>query len=285
MFSAGTGRHIICLTPQQASDVVKWSTLAQIVEVIGIAFVKISVCFFILRVLDRASQRLTQFLKTLILFIVACHVAPLLLFVLQCRPLQAVWNPTVKGQCYSEHLTYTAAYVAIGKSFVALTFCAVIPIFVIFRLQMSLRTKVAISALMGLGVLTAACAIAKAVYLDGVFAEDYTWAITTPAIWSIVETQLGLNIASIPAIRPLSTKLAEVSGLSARSSSPVFEKVDTPLHRFASRERGLYKASSRQEMLRRGSQGTKETANVSVNAEPDLEYGFERALAQAHPVS
>ncbi|MCJ1311882.1 hypothetical protein MMC25_005555 [Agyrium rufum] len=203
MYDAGIGRHVLCISPQRTADVVKWSTIAQIVEVICIAFVKISVCLFILRVIEGTSRRITQLLWMLIIFIILCHLAPLLLYVLQCRPLNKVWEPMVPGNCYSSRLTYTAAYVAIGLDAFTDLACATIPIFVIQKLQMDLRTKIAVCILMGLGVLTAACAIAKAVYLDGVFSADYPWAITVPAIWSVAETQLSLNIASIPTLPPL----------------------------------------------------------------------------------
>ena len=116
MFRAGVGRHIFCVTPKNISETLKWSTWAQIVEVIALAFVKISVCLFILRVIDKTSKRIGQFLKLLIIAVVICHIVPLLLYVLQCRPLQAVWNRQIQGKCYSPRLTYRAAYVAIGKA-------------------------------------------------------------------------------------------------------------------------------------------------------------------------
>lgn len=131
---------------------------------------KISLILFIQRILDRASRRLWHSLNILIGFIVITHFIPLILYCVQCVPLVAVWDPTVQGQCYSQHLTYTAAYVAIGKMYRrpilppsltlctamdALTdfICAAIPIFVIWQLQMQFRMKLAICVLMSLGVL------------------------------------------------------------------------------------------------------------------------------------
>ena len=115
MFQAGVGRHIFCLSEQQAFDCVKWSTIAQILEVLAIAFMKISVVLFIQRVIDRSSNKLRQFLWVLMGFIVVAHFVPFMLYVLQCRPLPAVWDPNIEGSCYSSHLTYTAAYIAIGN--------------------------------------------------------------------------------------------------------------------------------------------------------------------------
>lgn len=93
----------------------KGSTWAQIIEVVAIMFMKVSLVLFIQRIIDRASRKLWHFLNILNGFIVITHFIPLMLYLLQCRPLPAVWDPTVQGECYSTRLTYTAAYVAIGE--------------------------------------------------------------------------------------------------------------------------------------------------------------------------
>lgn len=79
---------------------------------------------------------------------------------------------------------------------------------------------------MGVGSLTAGCAIAKAVTLKGVFAEDYTWAITKPAICTIVEHLSSLTLISLPALKPLFNKVLDASrGVSSkRSNRPYAER-------------------------------------------------------------
>ena len=115
MYNPGVGKHIFCLPTENVEEVLKWSTLTQMVEVITIAVVKISVCLLVLRVIEKAERRISQFLWALMGFVVASHFAAFLLYVLQCRPLAAVWNPSVHGTCYSQRNTYIAAYIAIGK--------------------------------------------------------------------------------------------------------------------------------------------------------------------------
>ena len=112
--------------------------------------------------------------------------------------------------------TYTrvlVAYVGFAIDVVTDLLCAGIPVLVIHRLQMTFRTKVALCVLMGLGVFTAGCAVAKAITLRGVFADDYTFAFTEPATWAAVEQFVGIITASIPALRPL------LSGFLERSHS------------------------------------------------------------------
>lgn len=112
----GGGKHIYCLPPGQIYPVLKWSLLAQVCNVLGIGLVKISVCLCVLRLIDRARRRLSQFLWVLVAFVAASHSVQVLIFLLQCRPLNALWDPKVKGTCFSAHVVYTAGYTNYGKT-------------------------------------------------------------------------------------------------------------------------------------------------------------------------
>lgn len=111
----------------------------------------------------------------------------------------------------STHTTVLAGYVGFAIDVVTDLLCAGIPVLVIHRLQMTFRTKVALCVLMGLGVFTAGCAVAKAITLRGVFADDYTFGFTKPATWAAVEQFVGIIIASVPALRPLLSSFLERS--------------------------------------------------------------------------
>ena len=107
----------------------------------------------------------------LLAFLTVITLVFLIVLLLQCRPLKAAYDPEVKGQCFSKHALWSVNY-ASGGSFLRdnmnrdwITewtqayniftdfFCASLPAFIIRDLQMSTRTKYALSALMGLGIL------------------------------------------------------------------------------------------------------------------------------------
>lgn len=175
LVQAGGGRHIVCLPPGQIYPVLKWSTLAQICNVIGIGFVKISVCLCVLRIIDRARQRLSQFLWILIAFVATSHFVQMLIFLIQCRPMQAIWDPNVKGTCFSPHVTYTAGYTNYGLDAATDLICAGIPIFVIHQLQMNIRNKVALGFLMSLGVSYVRCPKTKGKRMELLTLKQYCW--------------------------------------------------------------------------------------------------------------
>lgn len=110
LFASGMGRHIYCLSPQQIMDTAEWSLLAQIFISINLGLTKISVCIFILRLIKTAQRKLTRFIWVLMSFIVATHIVQVVLFIIECRPIEAAWNPLIKGRCFSVHVTYMIAY-------------------------------------------------------------------------------------------------------------------------------------------------------------------------------
>lgn len=112
---AGMGRHIYCLPSEQILDVEKWALLSQIGVSITLGLMKISVCLFVLRVVDKARKGIAKALWLLIYFVALTHILQVIMYVIQCRPLPALWNPTVKGQCFSMHIVYMVAYLNYGK--------------------------------------------------------------------------------------------------------------------------------------------------------------------------
>ena len=211
MIASGMGRHVDCLDPESVVAMLEFSAISEALNVIGIGIVKIAVCLALLRVVDRARRKMAIFLWGLLVFVALTHSVLAMIFFLHCRPLAALWNPEVKGSCLSTNTAVLAGYIGFAIDVVTDLVCAIIPVVVIRQLQMNLRTKVALCGLMGLGVFTAGCAVAKAVALRGVFADDYAWGFTAPATWAAVEQFVGIIIASVPSLRPLFAGLLEKS--------------------------------------------------------------------------
>lgn len=114
LVQSGGGQHIFCLPQGSIYPVTKWSLLAQICNVIGIGLVKISVCLCVLRLIDRVRRRLSQFIWVLLAVVAISHFVQVVIFLLYCRPLNALWNPKVKGTCLSAHVVYAAGYANYG---------------------------------------------------------------------------------------------------------------------------------------------------------------------------
>lgn len=69
LFLAGMGRHIYCLSIGQILDLVKWALLSQIGILITLGLMKILVCHFVLRVVDKAWKGIAKAIWFLIYFV------------------------------------------------------------------------------------------------------------------------------------------------------------------------------------------------------------------------
>ncbi|MCJ1423992.1 hypothetical protein MMC29_001879 [Sticta canariensis] len=189
----------------------KRATFLQLVNVIGIDLAKISVCVLVLRVVDKAGTKFSRCLWANIVLVSAVHIAEIIVILVQCIPLKAAWNPNVKGKYGDSRLKFQVLYIENGfDAFTDLT-CAVIPVYLFQRLQMNRRTKIALCCLMGLGAITAVCAVVKSVYTKDFHTPDYTWTFRKPAVWFIAEILLGIVLASMPALKPIFDKAFHLS--------------------------------------------------------------------------
>lgn len=163
----GAGKHIDTLTPTQLSEFIKWAFIEGVGFVIGTCFVKISVCIFILRFINKTRWTMRYFIYVLMGFLIVSALSLVIALLAQCRPVKAIYVFDIKGKCYSKNVSIVVAYVQAGRYpshtkrdisddnlainvFTDFT-CAALPFFVIRKLQMKRSLKIGLSIIMGLG--------------------------------------------------------------------------------------------------------------------------------------
>ena len=201
--ASGLGKHKSCLPREAYKYADEFIVIGEGFSIIGIGVVKISVCLTLLRVVELARRRTAQFLWCLLIFVGITHSGLGMMYFLRCRPLTAVSDPQSRGSCLPRHTIYLISYLIFAIDAATDLICATIPILLVQRLQMDMSTKLALCGLMSLGVFTAGCAVAKALSVQNVTVDDYTWGRNIVTIWAIVEQLLGIIITSIPMLRPL----------------------------------------------------------------------------------
>ena len=171
MIDGGLGRHGYYLQKSQLRHFTALGWADWIQTFITLMFTKISICLFLLRIVDGRNIRIGMYLLIgcLILFttVFTC------LFLGICRPLKAYWNVGMESVCLSDKMVenivmaqgsmsapFQFADLATLKPSIVLSIitdliCAAFPIFFLRGLQVRLRTKIALCVLMGLGVMSA----------------------------------------------------------------------------------------------------------------------------------
>lgn len=112
----GAGRHIETLAPTQLSEFIKWTFVEGVEFVIGTCFVKISVCVFILRFINKTRRFMRYFIYILMGFLIISTICLVVALLAQCRPLRALYDFEIKGKCYSKDVSMAVAYVQAGTS-------------------------------------------------------------------------------------------------------------------------------------------------------------------------
>ena len=281
------GQHQECVEPQDVIAVLEYAALSEPISVIDIGIVKVSVCLCLLRIVDGAKRKTRLFLWSLLILVVLSHLGLAMVFFLHCLPLAALWNPVVHGNCMSTDQTVLAGYVGFAFDIVTDLVCALIPIIVISRLQMNIRTKIALCILMGLGVFTAGAAVAKAFTLRGVFDDDGTWGFTEPATWAAVEQFVGIIIISTPALKPFFSRFLRTrrSGLGYQYGKRWIAKHASPkwsvshkwtsgwIRRFSKKQQSVDTESSDRTLIDERDQQESVSSEYSLRLKKDLEAG------------
>ena len=151
--SHGGGRHLVDLQ-DPAQELPRWGQaffVAQIMYLITLWGVKLSVAFLLLRF--STSKAVTWTLRSTAAVITCLTLGFILWVTFMCTPVQAQWDPSVDGSCASRELYMISVYVLSSISAVTDIIMAVMPVFILRKLKIDLRTRCYAAVTMGLGSL------------------------------------------------------------------------------------------------------------------------------------
>ncbi|KAH8808753.1 phosphatidylserine decarboxylase [Xylogone sp. PMI_703] len=234
----GLGWHTADISLQMMIDLEHWSFFFSLAVTIGISLVKISIGFFLLRLIPGKKQK--WFLWGMIVFLVAFTLACVGTLIFSCVPVDANWDSTKKptAKCFSNN-TYTA--IGLFNSCVNIVtdvVFALLPVPIVWNLQVNLRTRITLIGILGLGFFACACSIVKAV-LQSRFLQtpDWTWS-DSYFVWNAVELNIGIIAACLPALRPLFAFILETTkSLTTRRGGS--SSNNTKKHKYYMQEDGI----------------------------------------------
>ncbi|KAJ5948936.1 P-type ATPase [Penicillium verhagenii] len=203
----------------------RWWWLSQILYIWSSAVTKISIAVALLRLTIRKTHRIILY------SLIGISVANALLFffvlVLDCHPISYFWrqaDPTAKGSCVSSAILLNIAYLYSAFTILCDFTLGILPIVLVWNLQMSGRTKFAVGGNSELGchvcgildigeeemrtqvltILSASVAVViRLPFLHFYLDPDFLYSTYQIAIWSIIETGLGIIAGSLVTLRPL----------------------------------------------------------------------------------
>ncbi|OQD60795.1 hypothetical protein PENPOL_c020G07497 [Penicillium polonicum] len=169
---------------------------------IQISLAKISVCLFLLRIFQSSTFRYLTY--TLIGINAAIGIIWALVDYFRCLPTRLAWTGWTNeesGQCINFiNLTFVNCLVNIFVD----SLMIVIPVYEVTKLQLPLRKKLTVALMFIVGfVLTIIAKIRVVVFWKNRWGVNQTLGLYPLVHWSVIETQIAIMCACLPAFRAL----------------------------------------------------------------------------------
>ncbi|KAJ4328067.1 hypothetical protein N0V84_001435 [Fusarium piperis] len=190
-----------------AKAIVFW----QIFYVSGSVFIKASICAQLIRI--STQRRYKIILYFLILVSIITTLIAILAVLVRCKPVAASWNPTL-GTCIDQSIIIALTYVVSAVNIATDWSVAIIPIFILWNIQMRRTLKRMIGLVLSLGVLASIATIIRMPYSSAYSnPKNLLYNVGNIILWTVVECGLGIIAGSMPMLRKL------VKGLSKDEST------------------------------------------------------------------
>ncbi|CAL3967960.1 unnamed protein product [Diplocarpon coronariae] len=199
----GKGMHTASLRPREIVMILHWQYFHSVIVTVGISLVKLSVAFFLLRLVPAKSYRI--FLYCVVAFLVAFTFSSAGTILFSCIPIRANWDRAGEpdAKCFS---TNTFTYIGMSNSVVNIltdVLFASLPIPIVWNLQVNIRTKISLIMIMSLGYFACACSIVKTKIQANVFNDRDSYRNDSYFVWNSLELYIGILAASLPTLRAL----------------------------------------------------------------------------------
>ncbi|KAK3953016.1 hypothetical protein QBC32DRAFT_340081 [Pseudoneurospora amorphoporcata] len=196
----GMGASLWSLSLDNTSRSIFWSYVANTFAITGNAMAKLSMGFFLLRVVQLRGQKMA--LWVLIVVTAGTSFALVVMLWNQTTPRKASWDPLRTPGKW--HIKIQPMSVGLGVwSSVCDFIFAIFPWLFIWSLRMPRREKIMLASGMSLGVIAGACGITRTVVLSHLNIWDYTYNFAPYFIWAGAEIAVAMVCLGIPTLRPL----------------------------------------------------------------------------------
>lgn len=203
-------------------------------------FSKISIGIFLLRIIVERIQ--VWFIYGALAINVMTGLVFFFVTTLQCQPVSYFWHKGQPGTCVPIGIIIALTYLYSSLNIICDFTFALLPIFIVRKLNMKRRMKVAIIPLLSMGCIASSAVVVRLAYVETFRNPDFLCKLSPPstilhvfpfsltkriavatvdiAIWSTVEGGLAVTAGSLACIRPLFKVIMHRLGLSTESYFP-----------------------------------------------------------------
>ncbi|KAI1125603.1 hypothetical protein F5Y10DRAFT_279366 [Nemania abortiva] len=195
----GLGHHIIDLSVSELTVQAKILLISEFTYLGGTAFVKLSMLCLYYRIYTTPVFRRWCYVVIAADIIYIIGFIPL--FLTNCIPISQYWDPKPTGWCRD---TLIGDHATVFVNLVLDLAVLALPLPVLWRLRMSIRDKLTVTAMFSLGVVTIAFVIWRLVVIQQTRASpDWVDTLCQVGVIAALEVYLGIIAVCIPTLGPL----------------------------------------------------------------------------------
>ncbi|KAK6343677.1 hypothetical protein TWF730_011266 [Orbilia blumenaviensis] len=195
----GVGFHIWDVSPEQLHYCFKFIYFHLIGYTWSITLIKMSILFLYERIIPK-THAMRKVLTGFMIFQIVYFFISELTFIFQCNPVEGALDLNFRiynsPKCIPlKPMLYSFGIIHIFVDLALL----ILPIRVIWELQMPVKRKISTLSLFVIGAIGCVCAVMRIVTLSNLLnGYDFTWVIYEPGMWGLLELTIGIICACIP---------------------------------------------------------------------------------------
>ncbi|KAF2790392.1 hypothetical protein K505DRAFT_340454 [Melanomma pulvis-pyrius CBS 109.77] len=193
-YTLGIGRHMWDTPPQWIPHAFKYFTFGQYVYLVLSGTIKLSFLFFYHRIFSPQTMS-KLFINVGIVFVCCANTGLLFSTIFSCTPIEHAWNIMVPGHCFDPKIL---PYLSGGLNTATDLYVLVLPMSLLWGLNLSIARKAKLIAVFGLGAFACIASIVRLAMTPILSSSlDATWNISRIALWAVIEVNVGIICASL----------------------------------------------------------------------------------------
>lgn len=146
----GNGHHVhdLALEDYQYINFLTWMTQLFLFPILGL--LKTSICLLALRIKDTKALRISLWIT--IVGLIVTNGLPEIILLAECDPVDAYWKSQA-DKCWTPQVRIYSIYLQTAYSVVTDLLCSLLPVYIVWGLNMNYRKKLGVCGLMSLGLM------------------------------------------------------------------------------------------------------------------------------------
>ncbi|KAI1653873.1 hypothetical protein F4813DRAFT_373072 [Daldinia decipiens] len=196
-YSKGIGRHIWDTPAVWIVGTLKIYTIATFIYLILSTCIKLTFLFLYRRIFSPQTKS-KYFIYGAIYFVVCLNTALLFTTIFECSPVARSWNSALDGHCINPKIL---PYLSGVTSFLTDIYILILPIPLLWHLNMGRKRKFRLIAIFGTGLFACVSSVIRLAMTPVLSSSlDATWNISNITVWGTLEVNIGIICACAVAL-------------------------------------------------------------------------------------